>query len=240
MEHFLLRPSLLIVGALAAGCSLAPRQMLMPEELAAAPDWPVEGWNDWTFDERLRFGNYEVRDIARTGAYPRGGVLDALIGDEESQYRFSFRVRDRTTGTDLWLVDCDNRDAERTRPLPRSSGVAVDASRSLYCTLEPLAEPGDLWSLHVGAVSPQLPSGFLVRGESQFSIVAGERARGGQSGSFAGYLLTRTGERVGAVETITRGRVRLRPDLVGGERDLLAGAAAALLLHDKLLNRSAS
>jgi hypothetical protein len=57
------------------------------------------------------------------------------------------------------------------------------------------------------------------------------------SGDPVGYVVSRGGHALAAVETINRGRVWILPGLDSATREALAATAAALLLFDSTLSQ---
>jgi hypothetical protein len=216
-------------------CSLTPRSMQVPEALATSPEWVVEDWYDWDFDQTMRFGEYEVHSLDRSGTRPRGGVVDGIAGNVETRFVYTFRVRSLQTGSDLWEIECDTRDIRQSRPLPENRGVTVEAARTLFCDLESLTLTPGSWGLHLGARAPELPTGFLAQGETQYPIAAAPREGGSRTGTFAGYVLGRSSAPLAAIELVDRGSVRVDPALPESQRHLVAAVAASLLLQNKLL-----
>lgn len=226
-----LSPTLLPIAALAIALTLpgpavaAPAEpsVILPAELTRAADvLPVTRRKTFLVPRRstdgvLVFAPYSVHDYR--GGWTRSRSKSSRLGDTELQTAegtrsFTFALGG---GSAQLHVDCDERAAasathERGDPAP-----ALDPDHSLRCTLYPAGGPFEL---------------SVANGRGELIGTGG--ARFAVSAIFGAGLLLRTeaGDPVAAVDFAGKGRVVLARGLEPPGRDVLAAAAAALLLAD--------
>jgi hypothetical protein len=219
-----------VMVLLVAGCATA--RLEVPAGLDTAPEWRVRGLNGFRFDQRLHFGAYEVDDVSRSWTRTRAGLRDTLLGRKRLEQRYAFRLR--TDGGEAdYRVRCDNSAREQELQLTRTTSLELESSASLECTLQP-ADSGGAWTLRIGGPRDGRPRGVLVRDDQRFVVEGEVRTSLGTMAGVAGYLFRADDRVVAAVDVVSGGTVRLLPQVAVSERHVLAAAAAALLLQDRL------
>lgn len=219
----------LVALSLAGGCATA--RMELPADMAAVEPIAVQGRQGFRVREGLRFGGYSAVDVRRSWTSGRDVRIDAYAREQRAQeYGFTLREND----VPRWTVECEARVFVQGVEVV-GVDVLKDDRSSLDCQLEP-AGGGDGWRLGLEEERERPLSGALSGPDGRYDVVGTNHIEGGvvPASQTTGYEL-RSGERVvGAVEVISGGAVRLRPELGAPERTLLAAAAAALLLLEDL------
>lgn len=236
-----LPPPPLAIAALAVALALpgpavaapAARSAVLPAELARASDvLPVSRRKTFLIPNRstdrvLVFAPYTVNDYR--GGWTTSQSRSSRWGDTESQSAegkrsFTFALHG---GTAQPQADCDERAAaaarhERGEPAPR-----VVPDHSLRCTLYTAGGTFELSVVNgrgelVGTGGERFAVSAIVGAASQWEPPAA-----------TGLLLrTQSGDPVAAVDFAGKGRVVLERGLEPPRRELVAAAAAALLLAD--------
>jgi hypothetical protein len=216
-----------------AAAAPAARSAVLPAELASASDvLPVSGRKTFLVPHRstdrvLVFAPYTVNDYR--GSWTRSRSRSSRRGASESQSAegtrsFTFAL---LGGPAPLQADCDERASaaashERDEPAPW-----MVPDHSLRCTLH-----GAGGSFELDVVNGR---GELVgTGGERFAVsaIVGARSRWDAPGATGLLLRTQSGDPVAAVDFAGKGRVVLGRALQPPGRELLAAAAAALLLAD--------
>ena len=239
-----MRVRTLIVSLLVlVGCSTTPRPIVsVPESLETAT--PIEVKRHWSGlgARPMRFGEWQVNAFDRKG-FP--GSRSWAVGPEDAKYTqsrgwaaYSFRLT--PNAGDEWACDCRFKKQSHGVRLGKPGntlGVTLSYNDSLRCNLwrEGDAEPwklviyGSLW------IGGEGYSGILAHGSRTFNLEPSHEIMnlGSLPGSPLGYVFVRDGEEIAATELIRPGFVRI-DDAAGDDRDVIATAAAALLLQPAL------
>jgi hypothetical protein len=233
MFRFRIASSILAVVATLSGCATA--RMPAPPGLESVEPWPVAGVNPRIWNRPIAFGPWRTAQV-REGATFSWGVEAFGLGAGATRRPYQ-----------LVLTDADGRALEvacvtRAWEVWRGS-LSVDlttvAVPRLACAIGSGAgEPA--WLL-VGEVGTRLEGSLSRPGEesARWSLASAHHLEGSRlpSGDPVGYILSRNGRVEAAVETINRGRVWIAPGEEGTTRELLAAAAAALLLFEPGLSQ---
>lgn len=243
------------IAALGTLCLLASCQaarMPLPDGLAGAERWPVQGRQGWKINERLQFGPYAAVDVKRSWTRGRDHAAGAYERNSREQ-SYSFSLAEH--GADRWLVKCSTSFDRKSVHTP---AIDVDLSNRsrLDCALTSrddsatwllalretrerplegrlsldsgkLAGPASTAGLHATATNADPPPDFLVRGTT---ALAGSLP----TPETSGYLIEHHGRPAAAIEVINHGAVVLDATLEAETRSLLSAASAALLLLEEL------
>ena len=235
----LLRPPLAI-AALAVVLALprpavaapAARSAVLPAELAGAGDvLPVSRRKTFLVPRRstdgvLVFAPYSVDDYrggwTRSKSHSsRSGGTESISAEGERSFTFALHG-----GSTQLQAECDERAAGATMR-ERGEPATLVPDHSLRCSLSGAGGPFEL--------SVENGRGELVgTGGDRFvvSAIVGVASRWEQSAATGLLLRNYGGDPVAAIDFAGKGRVVLARALQPPERELLAAAAAALLLAD--------
>lgn len=223
-----------------AGCSTQHRPIVpVPESLESATLFDVK--RNWSGlgPRPMRFGEWQVNGFDRKG-FP--GNRSWSIGNDEATYSqsrgwaaYSFRLT--PDAREEWECDCRFRKRSRSAGLGKPGEafeVTLTYQDSLRCELwrEGDAEPwtlvvrGSLW------IGGEGYSGVLAQGSRALVLEPSHKIQGlGRlPGPPFGYVFVRDDREVAAAELIRPGFVRI-DDAAGEDRDVIATAAAALLMQ---------
>lgn len=226
----------LVLIPLASGCATAA--METPPDLAGVERLAVEGRSGWRASQRARFGTWEALDVDRSwtkGSGWRVGVGPIGGGSDQARQEYSFRLLEE--GAERGTVRCITR-GSRATATSRVVDVDLSAREGLECRGdEPLRgrmahEPS--WDLVLEATRDRHLEGFLRVGDTRYDIVSTGPGGGLVPATAYGFELRSEGRVVAAVETVNSGAVWLTPELTGERRTAFAGAAAALLLYERV------
>lgn len=227
--------SLLILAALlgltlALGCSSA--RMALPENLKeSATMMACKGRGG--FDESFTMGPYQVVEVKRGWTRKSAwGFLGYSSSNTRQQYEYSLitpegvqwqgqaatNLRQKELEGEAWGGKLEITLSDKENVVARCSGPT---SWTLVLTLKS---------------SENLFAGIYNSGNQTFEIQGTHKLAGSPMPltDTSGYLISRGGEVVAAVEVINAGAVWMSPKLTAMERDQLAAAAAALLLYQDL------
>jgi hypothetical protein len=213
------------------GCALA--QMPVPESLAASERMTVSGRQGLRINQRVRFGSFEAHDVKRswTRGSDRGGE-SATRSTRVQEYRFNVRSGQE----DRWFVSCRHEVEVMTVRTSVVDLSPVDRS-ALYCNLHPLTgeAPEDAWEMELRETRDRPLSGSL-RGRTDTLSVSGTNRvdRALAMAETTGFEIRDDERALAAVQVLNKGAVWLPSDPAPVRRDVLAAAAAALLLMDEL------
>lgn len=240
----LIRRALPLAAALLAlaptGARAKAIRLDLPEELRAETDDLAVSARKRLFlpkrpaDKAVVFGAFQVMQYragwTETTRYGVGS-RSLLAYREKSWRKYSFDLQ--TEGGGRLPVECVQRKEERGLSLLGASHQTdfdVPWDQELHCSLYP--GDGVVWEL---GVTPG--SGTLTGPEgASYRVRASNRAEGTRFRlpTPVGFLVEREGKAVGAVEVLNKGRFLLARSLAPADRNLVAAAAAALLLADGL------
>lgn len=223
----------LALAALPACAVIQPDVMPVPEELADAPVWRVHTRRALLHPLRVQWGSFAADTVQFRDTRQRGGVLDIVGGKREFQQEYSFVTRD-TSRAVRWTARCDGRDRERGVTLG-SVDVELGSGMSLDCDLRPGADSAGQWKLQLSGRNGGMPGGALQRGGTRYEIAGQAYAGDDETGWPMGYLVSRGGALVAAVDRSHPGSVRMSPALPAEDRALLAAASTALFLQRRLI-----
>ncbi|MBB4638725.1 hypothetical protein [Longimicrobium terrae] len=207
--------------------------MPVPAELADAPAWRVHTRRGLLHPLRVQWGPFSADTVNLRDTRQRGGVLDIVGGKREFQQEFSFVIRD-TLHAVRWTARCDGRDRERGVTLG-SVDVELGSGMSLDCDLRPGADSAGQWKLQLSGRNGSMPGGTIHRADVRYEITGEAYPGDDETGWPLGYLLSRDGVPVAVVDRTHPGSVRMSPALPADDRALLAAAATALLLQQRLI-----
>lgn len=217
------------VFLLAGGCRTA--RMEVPAELAGLSALPVEGRQGWKVNERISFGDYEARDVDRS--WTRGSDFRVLTYSS-SKRRQSYEFTLSASGSPRVNVRCEAAFRERGADVRGVEIVGTDRS-ALECSLRALDDPDDVWTMRLAEERERPMNGSLRGTGASFEVIGTNRVAGGvlPVENASGYRFQQDGRPRAAVDVLGDGAVYLGAS-DRRSRDLLAAAAAALLLHENL------
>lgn len=220
---------LLVVSA--AGCTTA--RMPVGDTLTTSERLTVEGRQGWKIHERITFGPFATADLDRSWTKGSGLVINEVETNRRRQ-TFSFTLTE--AGASLYAVACEVRlrHGEVNTPIV---DIEFRNRSKLDCSVKPTETAGHTpaWTLVLEERGEEPLAGTLSSRDADFDITGTNKLSGGLPVSFTtGYYIRREGRDIGAVEVVNDGAVRLGAGDPGSERQVVAAAAAALLLHEDL------
>lgn len=204
--------------------------MPLPEGLAAAERWPVQGRQGWKIHERLNFGPYAAEDVDRSWTRGRDREVALYEGNDREQH-YSFVLNEQGSAT--WLVKCRSGLEKRMVATP-AVDVNLKNRSNLDCAIT-VADGSETWLLTLTESNERPLEGFLENGSRRFDV----RGTNALEGSLpvpqtSGYHISDGTRVVGAVEVVNNGAVVLDGSLDVSTRSMLSAAATALLLLEEL------
>lgn len=214
---------LLAIGA----CSHAIR---LPPELETAERLPVEARGGLTSAREIRFGGYEAADIRRSWARGSGvsvglGRGGGSRGRATASYEYRFRAGDEEGER----VGCE---AVSSRQAVGMGSVEVEAGSRFDVSCAGAGADG--WRLALRAVRNAQPAGTLRAGDASYEVQGVGSGGGLVVASTHGFEIRKGGRAVAAVQKGSPASVWLSPDLPEPDRAIVASAAAALLLLQRI------
>lgn len=224
---------LLAVGVLlVAGCQTA-RMALPPGLEGQGEELVCVGRGGFSLAENFSFGPYAVSDVRRgwTRRFAWG-----LAGYERSRTRQSYEYRLTTPADTTWFGQAAT--GVRREDL-KGTVAGGELTWGLTFDLNFVTRIGQegrpaAWTLLLGQGSTdETPRGSLSDGQVVYAVEGTRRLAGTSIPLMepSGYVITRQGRPVAAVEVLNAGAVRFAGDLAPAEKEPLAAAAAALLLY---------
>lgn len=219
----------------AAACHAA--HMVVPAELVPAANLPVAGRQGFLPGRQLRFGSVEARELKRS--WVRGNERQGeewpghRIAEGRYEEHYSFRLYDGTR--EIWQVRCDTE----VHAVAAEALLGLTAFRrelALECWFRSPSDSGGGWRLVLNARGDRMPTGHMAGEGRSLQIEATASLAGTPIKNIgpSGYYVRDGRRALAAVEVLGDGAVRLAPDLTNREREVLTGAATALLLFDDL------
>ena len=232
MSRAILFVLLVLAAAVPVTAKLRQAAMRLPEELSAAERWEVKGRQGWKLLQRLDYGGVRVFGVQRS--LTKGGDLQILFyhGSKRRQ-TFRFSVADRDG--ELWQGAAATN--LRRRAVEHDGFAAEFRNQSGFSAqLSPADEPEAAWLLELFERSEQPLGGTLRRGAETLAVKGTQKLAGTPLplGETAGYVITRGGRAIAAVEVMNNGAVWLAPDLPAHLRMPVIAAISALLLFEEL------
>ena len=218
--------------ALASGCQSA--RMAMPIELESqATTFQCKGRNGFALSERFVFGPYVVIDVRRSWTSRQSwGVGDFEQSSAHQQYEY------RITGTNdsKWLGQAATGVKKNDIKAAAWGGqLIVGLSFDLNFVVRLSQEKqATTWTLILAQnTGEDVLKGSLTDGTTVYAIESTRRLAGTSIPltDAAGYVITKNGLPIAAVEVLNEGSVRFANNLNTSERDMLAAASAAILLY---------
>jgi hypothetical protein len=224
-------PILLLAALGLSGCALST--IPVPAELSTAPKLSVQGRQGWNPKSRLTFGPYRTGPVDRSATWiHEHGTVFSTTGEHEQTYAFVLLQDDQVAA----YVDCW-ADARATQlDLPVVGEITSQGRAALRCDILPAEDTTRAWVLEIESNRGGAYSGFL-RGDDGKLEVQGTRDLADArwpTMETTGLYIRREGRALAAVELVNHGGVWLDPSLDGFDRDVVAGAAAALLAFEAL------
>jgi hypothetical protein len=217
-----------------AGC--APAHMATVGELRSVTPLEVRGRNGFTWGETFSFGNW-VADRVRRGWGATSSWNVFGVGGTSKTEKFEFRVG-RAGGPALWGQAAVGVTQKEVNSFLFGQSVQLRSDEGATLAVS-IRQEGDERAdsaarLLMHGTSAALLSGDLfISGREPVSVRASNALEGTSitMSSATGYLFSRSGRTIGAVEVLNGGRIWIDPALDGADQDALAASAAALLLH---------
>lgn len=219
-----------IAGAallIVSGCSSA--RMDLPADLAGLSAMPVEGRQGWKFNEKIRFGDFEAREVDRS--WTKGSdfrILTYSSSKRRQSYEFTLVER----GSARVNARCEAAFRARGAEVRGVEIVGTDRT-ALECAIRALDDPQDVWTLRMAEERERPMKGSLRGTGASYEVIGTNRVAGGvlPVENASGYRFQQNGHALAAVDVLNDGAVYLGS---GERRPVLAAAAAALLLHENL------
>lgn len=225
------------VGVLAllvhAAAACAPATMKVPGELAAAERAVVTGRGGF---ERSPVEFAEFKAVGLDRSWTRGSGVSAggssVTGArEKGRQTYGFRVL--SGEREVTSVSCEARAFRQKVGLPSDIEIDISSRAGLECHAPEGSRLG-AWTLLLDSKRDRPLQGYLAHGDDSFDVAAQATGSRLMPGETRGFVIRRGDAVVAAVETVNAGAVWLEPSLTAADRDLLAGAALALLLYQQL------
>jgi hypothetical protein len=184
----------------------------------------------------LSFGDWRVTDfknVERPGRTKWGMGIEP-ISVSKSKGTAAYRFTMTSGAQEQWECDCYFERNRRDLGLGRLGETELTYDESLDCDLQRVGAD-EMWRLKIDgslAIGGRGYTGTLVNGSHSLTLQASNRIAGlGRlPGPPLGYLFVREGEEIASAELILPGHVRISDD-AGDDRDVIATAAAALLMQ---------
>ncbi len=222
---------LLTAALYLSGCSAA--RMAVPADLKESSQMLVcKGRGG--FDESFTMGAYNIREVKR--GWTRKSAW-GFLGYSSSNARQNFEFTLVTPGGEQWQGQGATN--LKLKELEREAwgGTLKSTLSEKENLVARCSGPAGEWTLVLSLDTEEnLLKGIFNSGNQTYQITGTHKLAGSPMPLYdaSGYLISRGGRQLAAVEVINNGAVWLSRDLSGGERDLLAAAAAALLLYQDL------
>ena len=218
------------------GCSL-PQMRVDPELSRHSEAHTVSGRDGWRLEQRLSFGAYRAGPVSR--GWTKGYDYPFIVRFTGAREKLRFAVDDSSGNTAL--VHCIGKLREADlRVFSDYFDIGVYTKDTFTGTISLDAGSVDFFvnDLNVQQSTGYRPlEGTAFTGSRPISLRAvrqlesGQRWRGTEP---IGAEFLRSGEVIGAVETVNEGRVWIRENLEAEDRLILASLASALLLRSGL------
>jgi hypothetical protein len=184
----------------------------------------------------VSFGDWQVTDFRKLGLPNRTkwGMGTERISFSKSKGSAAYRFVMTSSASEQWECNCQFERNRRDLGLGRLGETELTYDESLQCDLLRVGDEA-AWKLQVDgslAIGGRGYQGTLVHGSRSLSLQPSHEISGiGRlPGPPLGYLFVREGEQIASAELILPGHVRIS-DSAGDDRDVIATAAAALLMQ---------
>lgn len=225
-------PTLALLMA-ASACTAI--RMPVPAELQSSPEWRVRGRSGWMPNRHLRFGPYETGRVRHGERGVADHTEDRVVGTREGWQEYWFTLRDTADAGSEWTVQCERNDTQKEIDV---AGVEITSSSdaTMDCGFWEGEADSTTWTLRLDTDRRTDDLAGLLVGEVDRYEIRPTDAPAGLCCEASGYVIVRRGTPVASVERLNDGSVRIAPGVAPDEARLLAATAAALLLHEDLLD----
>jgi hypothetical protein len=187
----------------------------------------------------LSFGEWDVVDYTRTNARPKDagavGVSPVTYSETKGTAAYSFVLA--ANGPDAWECYCEHRRSHQDIGIGSVESpleVSLTHDESLECELQRIGAD-EVWKLQVIgslAIGGDGYAGTFTDGSRKVALQASHGLAKFQNvpGPPTGYIFEREGVELASTELLMPGFVRIG-DEAGEDRDVIATAAAALLMQ---------
>jgi predicted small lipoprotein YifL len=214
-------------------CGTSRPLMPVPESLEATSD-VMQVQRRQTLGP-LRFGDWQVTHFRKRGfpSRSRWSTGTEPISFSKSRGKAAYEFVMTSSDREEWECSCRFERVRRDLGVGWLGDATLTYEESLDCELQRAGE--EPWRLQIDgslAIGGQGFTGTLVQGSRTLSLEPNHviEGLGRVPGPPMGYLFLREGEEVASAELIMPGHVRIS-DGAGDDRDLIATAAAALLMQ---------
>ena len=228
-----------VVGAVLLGACTVPHMRVDPALADRSAALPVSGRDGWLIEQELAFGGYRSGPVSR--GWTKGYDYPFFIRFSGAREKLRFAVR-ADSGLEA-MVHCAGKLREQDLRVFRDYfDVNIGTTDSFAGTV--LLDGGLRYDFYVDNLNTQQNLGHrAVEGEATaqgaeavrlrpvWQLASGQRWPGTEA---IGIEMLREGRVIGAVETVSAGRVWIDSDLPGEDRLLIASLASALLLRSGL------
>ncbi|MFH0880733.1 MAG: hypothetical protein V2A34_13540 [Lentisphaerota bacterium] len=220
------------VGFVLSACQMA--HMALPDTFPSSMT-PIQVSGQKGFGSSLAMGPFEVKNIQR-GWKSQFSWGVAVYGRSRAKQQYGFELLD-TRNQVVTTANCANgakwqelKDqlwgGELTWGLTSEAVYLVAMKQGDHVWEMAMAEDGQEWVL----------MGRLSDGKTVIEVAGTKKLAGSSWPSMeaSGYVFTKDGKEIGAVEVVNNGRLWVSPDLDEGLQSVLAASSASLLLYRDL------
>lgn len=187
------------------------------------------------FDETFDLGSYRVHEVKR--GWTKRTAWGFLIWEKSSasqKYEFSLTGSDDAVWNGQAITNLNQKDL-KSEAWGGELQIGLSSEQNLVVRFGKQDVKAG-WTMVLMKNKDNVLEGLLGNGSIVYSIDGTKKLAGSPMplGDASGYIITRNGRNVCAVEVINEGAVWFAPSLTSDERDLLAAAATGLLLFKDL------
>ena len=212
----------------------------MPLQLESqATSFQCTGRGGFSLSERFEFGPYSVTDVRR-GWTSRSSWGIASFEQSRARQQYEYRVKmpdgakwfgQAATGVKKNDIKAEAWGGQLIMGLSFDLNFVVRMSREGQAST---------WTLILSQnTGSDILKGSLTDGEMVYAVESTRRLAGTSIPLMetSGYVITKNGLPIAAVEVLNEGSVRFANNLDASERDMLAAASAAILLYKDISGR---
>ena len=184
----------------------------------------------------VSFGDWQVTHFRKNGfpSRTKWGTAIEPISFSKSRGKAGYQFVMTSNDREKWECNCRFERVRRDLGIGRLGEATLTYEESLDCDLQRVGDE-EQWKLQVEgslAVGGRGYAGTLVQGSRSLLIEPSHEISGigRMPGPPMGFLFVREGQEIASAELILPGHVRIS-DEAGNDRDVIATAAAALLMQ---------
>ncbi len=187
------------------------------------------------FDETFTMGTYRIHEVKRGWTKRTSwGFLFWEKSTASQKFEYALTGSDDVVWNGQAVTNLNQKDL-KSETWGGELQIGLSAEQNLVVRLGK-KDGSTGWTMLLMKNRANVLEGLLGNGSIVYEIKGTKKLDGSPMplGDASGYLLTRTGQNVCAVEVINEGAVWFAGSLTSDERDLLAAAAVGLLLYKDL------